>query len=330
MALLDRLETTRTQRETTRDRLTTASLTRLTAPDTTEKDFPGHARFALDNLDQLTSRPDQIKVLRQTILNLAVRGKLVEQDAEDEPAEGLLKRVKAEKARLVKEGIIRKKKAIPSSTTIDSEYDLPMGWAWARLNEIAQIGTGLTPSKAQPGYYQNGAIPWINSSSTSQVVISEAKYFVTALAVKECRLKMYPSGSLVVALYGQGKTRGQVAELGLDATVNQACAVVDWLPSFHEIKDYIRITLEQQYEEMRDTADGGPQPNLNVGKIKNRIVPLPPLAEQHRIVAKVDTLMDLCDKLEDASTAAKSTRARLLEVLFHDSLAQDTHSRGAA
>ena len=70
MALLDRLETTRTQRETTRDRLTTASLTRLTAPDTTEKDFPGHARFALDNLNQLTSRPDQIKVLRQTILNL--------------------------------------------------------------------------------------------------------------------------------------------------------------------------------------------------------------------------------------------------------------------
>ena len=73
MALLDRLETTRTQRETTRDRLTTASLTRLTAPDTTEKDFPGHARFALDNLDQLTSRPDQIKVELRQICGTACR-----------------------------------------------------------------------------------------------------------------------------------------------------------------------------------------------------------------------------------------------------------------
>ena len=74
MALLDRLETTRTQRESTRDRLTTTSLTRLTAPDTTEKVFPSHARFALEHLNQLTSLPDQIKVLRQTILDLGVRG----------------------------------------------------------------------------------------------------------------------------------------------------------------------------------------------------------------------------------------------------------------
>ena len=121
MALLDRLETTRTQRETTRDRLTTASLTRLTAPDTAEKEFPSHARFALDNLEQLTSRSDQLKVLRQTILNLAVRGKLVQQDSGDEPASELLRRIAQAKAaakqdsgdRRIKQTIVEKRHQKP-------------------------------------------------------------------------------------------------------------------------------------------------------------------------------------------------------------------------
>jgi type I restriction enzyme S subunit len=93
MALLDRLEAARTAREATRDRLTAASLARLTAPDADAADFPANARFALATLPALTTRPDQIKPLRQTILNLAVRGKLVEQDPTDEPASELLKRI---------------------------------------------------------------------------------------------------------------------------------------------------------------------------------------------------------------------------------------------
>jgi type I restriction enzyme, S subunit len=172
-------------------------------------------------------------------------------------------------------------------------------------------------------YYEGGDIPWINSSATSGNVIREAKFFVTQLAVKECRLKIFPAGSLVVALYGQGKTRGQVAELGLDATVNQACAVVQWLPSFHDIKGFVRLTLEQQYDAMRERAEGGPQPNLNVGKIRDRLFPLPPLAEQHRIVAKVDALMALCDRLEASLTAAAATRRRLLDALLAEALAPD-------
>ncbi len=100
MALCDRLEAARAEREATRDRLTAASLARLTAPDTDAETFRAHARFALDALPALTTRPDQIKQLRQTILNLAVRGKLVAQDANDEPASELLKRIAAEKAHL--------------------------------------------------------------------------------------------------------------------------------------------------------------------------------------------------------------------------------------
>ena len=108
MALCDRLEAARAEREATRDRLTAASLVRLDAPDPDPATFRVHAAFALENLAPLTTRLDQIKVLRQTILNLAVRGKLVEQDPKDEPAAELVRRLAAEKAQFVKEGVIRK------------------------------------------------------------------------------------------------------------------------------------------------------------------------------------------------------------------------------
>ena len=116
MGLCDRLEAARTGREATRDRLAAASLARLNAPD--PETFQDDARFALDALPALTTRPDQIKQLRQTILNLAVRGKLVPQDASDEPASELLKRIAKEKARLVKEGKAKRQNSLPDVTRI--------------------------------------------------------------------------------------------------------------------------------------------------------------------------------------------------------------------
>ena len=102
MALCDQLEAARTERETTRNRLAAASLARLNAPDPDPTTFQNHAAFALENLTPLTTRPDQLKALRQTILNLAICGKLVEQDSNDEPASELLRKIAAEKARLVR------------------------------------------------------------------------------------------------------------------------------------------------------------------------------------------------------------------------------------
>lgn len=319
MGLCDRLEAAREAREATRDRLAAASLARLNTPD--HYTFKDDACFTLDALPALTTRPDQIKRLRQTILNLAVRGKIVPQDPSDEPASELLKRIAKEKAGSKKSeagGVCNSPSEIDG---FDAQLNLPIGWAWATLGAITHIGTGLTPSKARSDYYEGGNIPWINSSATSEDVIQEARFFVTQKAVKECRLKIFPAGSLVVALYGQGKTRGQVAELGLDATVNQACAVVQWLPSFQEIKGFVSLTLAQQYDAMRERAEGGPQPNLNVGKIKDRHFPLPPLAEQHRIVAKVDALMTQCDRLEASLDQTAATRRRLLDALLAEALA---------
>ncbi len=308
MALCDQLEQARAGREAVRDRLTTASLARLTAPDADAEAFQSHARFALQSLPTLTTRPDQIKALRQTILNLAVRGKLVAQDAADEPAAELLTR-------------IRPKIKLQSDRSRPDEKDtLPQGWAWARIDELTDVGTGVTPSKSEPAYHSNGTVPWVNSAATNLPIIDSVEKFVTERAVKECRLKIYPQGSLVVALYGQGKTRGQVAELRIAATVNQACAVIVFPEGFESLRSYMQLSLTKQYAEMRSLAEGGAQPNLNLGKIKSLELPLPPLAEQHRIATKVDALMALCDQLEASLTTTATTCSKLLNALLHEAL----------
>lgn len=309
MALCDRLQAARVGREAVRDRLTATTLTRLTAPEADAETFPTpsfqtNARFALQTLPTLTTRPDQIKTLRQAILNLAVQGKLVEQDAADEPAAEL----------------VRKIGHISDSSPVHPEAELPIGWVWAKIDQLATVGTGVTPSKSEPAYHVGGTIPWVNSAATNLPVIHAVETFVTERAVKECRLKLYPAGSLVVALYGQGKTRGQAAELRIAATVNQACAVIQFSNGFESIRPFLHLSLKKQYEEMRSLAEGGAQPNLNLGKIKSKALPLPPLAEQHRIVARVDALMALCDQLEASLTTATTTRSRLLESLLHEAL----------
>lgn len=157
MALCDRLEEARKTREETRDKLTAASLARLTAPDTTAEDFPTHANFAVEALPALTTRPDQIKALSQTILNLAVRGKLVEQDPADEPASELLERIAGEKGRLVKAGEIRKQRTLPPIEDEETSFSLPSGWAWVRLGDLSQFVTSGSRDWAK--FYANqGAI----------------------------------------------------------------------------------------------------------------------------------------------------------------------------
>ena len=138
---------------------------------------------------------------------------------------------------------------------------------------------------------------------------------MTKAAVKAHRLRVYPPGTLLVALYGQGKTRGQVAELGISAAINQACAAICPLEGIQSMQPYLKLLLEKQYDEMRSLSAGGAQPNLNVQKIKEVCVPLPPLAEQHRIVAKVDQLMALVDQLEAQLTTSRATATKLLEAI---------------
>ena len=141
------------------------------------------------------------------------------------------------------------------------------------LGEIARVTSGMTPLKGNKAFYDGGTIPWITSGDLRQGLIIEAKQFVTQKAMDETSLKILPVGSLLVAMYGEGKTRGTVGELAIAATTNQACAGV----VLHDetLRSWVRLVLDANYGALRRLAAGGVQPNLNLSLVKGIKVPLP-------------------------------------------------------
>ena len=168
MALCDQLEAARAEREATRDRLTAASLVRLDAPDPDPATFRVHAAFALENLAPLTTRLDQIKALRQTILNLAVRGKLVEQDPADEPVEHSLRAIRSNRDEMIRNKELRREKPVSTVVEDTAPFDIPDNWKWVRVGDLALFTQYGTSAKAAPsdtgvpvltmGNIQDGAV----------------------------------------------------------------------------------------------------------------------------------------------------------------------------
>ncbi|MGH9549471.1 MAG: hypothetical protein ACRD3W_08850, partial [Terriglobales bacterium] len=196
MGLCDCLETARAEREATRDRLTAASLARLNAPD--PDTFHADSRFVLSALPALTARPDQIKQLRQTILNLAVRGKLVPQDRNDEPVSELLKRIAAEKARRVKQGTLREQKPLPPIKDEEVEFDLGEGWQWVRMADVIKLWNGFAFKSSD---FQSEGIPVIRIGDLQggEVALSDAVCVSDALAKTVGAEVWIPPDALLIA-----------------------------------------------------------------------------------------------------------------------------------
>jgi type I restriction enzyme S subunit len=319
MALCDQLEQRQEDSARTHGILVKTLLGALTTASGPSAFTEAWQRIAA-HFDTLFTTESSIDQLKQTILQLAVMGKLVEQDPEDEPADKLLIHISKQKEKLLKSGMIRKIKPCRKFRSNEIPYEVPLSWCWTMLGEITDIGTGSTPSRTEGKFWDNGTIPWVTSGSTSQERITNGDKLVTEAAVKEHRLRIYSPGTLLVALYGQGKTRGQVATLTIPATINQACAAICPLDRIKPMQDYIKLLLEKQYDEMRSLSAGGAQPNLNVQKIKELFVPLPPLAEQKRIVAKVDELMAICDRLKAKLKTAQETQVHLADSLVETAI----------
>ena len=182
---------------------------------------------------------------------------------------------------------------------IDDEisFEIPESWVWVRLEDISFVGTGSTPDRTNKEYY-TGSIPWVNSSLTQNDYILQTPEFISEKAIEETSCRIYPIGTLIVAMYGQGKTRGQVSELKIAAATNQACAAIQVYNC--DIKTFVKLFFKYNYTTIRRKASGGAQPNLNLLKIKKIVLPLPPLAEQKRIVAKIEELMPILHKYDKA------------------------------
>ena len=322
MALCDRLEAQQADAGNAHAQLVQALLGSLTqASDAI--DFATNWQRLVEHFHILFTTEPSIDALKQTMLQLAVMGKLVPQEPSDEPASKLLKRISEEKARLIAGGKLKKQRQPAPITETEKSFELPENWEWVRLEEIAQVGTGTTPLRTNPKYFAPATINWVTSGETSQDYIHESEQKVAPLALTETNLTVYPPHTLIIAMYGQGKTRGQISELLIDACTNQACAAIQLLDQDESHRRFVKYFFVKSYDDIRLLAAGGAQPNLNLGKIKEAVLPLPPVIEQHRIVAKVDQLMILCDQLKTRLTQARQLNEQLASTLVERALTED-------
>lgn len=218
-----------------------------------------------------------IKQAKSKILDLAIHGKLVPQDPNDEPASELLKRINP--------------KAV--ITCDNPQYGkLPKGWCETLLGNIGNWQSGATPSRLRKDYY-NGDIPWLKTGDLNDSVIKSIPETITRKALEETSVKLNPTGSVLIAMYGA--TIGKIGILALPATTNQACcACVDYMCD----KMFLFYFLLANRKRFIAMGGGGAQPNISKEKITNTHIPLPPLSEQHRIVAKIEELFAQLDKIE--------------------------------
>ncbi|MBT2536285.1 restriction endonuclease subunit S [Arthrobacter sp. ISL-69] len=153
-----------------------------------------------------------------------------------------------------------------------------------KMSDIARVGSGTTPLRSEAAYWTGGTIPWVTSGDLSQGNIRSVKGAITEKALRETSVKIWRPGTLLVAMYGEGKTRGTVAELQIPATSNQACAAIELREENIELRPWIRAILEARYAQMRSESSGGVQPNLSVGKIKSFEIPVPDAVTRARLL----------------------------------------------
>jgi len=284
----------------------------------------------LDNgIANFKKAQEQLKRYRQSVLKNACEGRLVPTEAElarnegrdYEPAEVLLARILEERREKWNGKGKYKEPAAPDTSGL---AELPDGWVWANVGQIAIVGTGATPLTSEKEYYENGTIPWITSSALNDSYIKEPNNFVTEKALQETNISLYPKHTMLVAMYGEGKTRGKCSELLIEASTNQAIAALVLDGSSGACRYFLKIFLIKNYDATRMKSSGGVQPNLNLGLVRKVINPLPPLAEQQRIVTEVERCLSLCDNMEttiaESLQKAESLRQSILKKAFEGKL----------
>lgn len=314
--LCDRLEAANSEREATRDRFTAASLARLNAPD--PDTFYDDTRFALDALLALTARADQINQFRQTILNLAVRGKLVPQDPTDEAVPELLNRIAAEKA-----GSRR------SAVAIDSRlwpFAIPSSWKWVALGELVVAGpqNGISPKPTK----RDDAPMAITLTATTSGVFDPTRFKRVEIDIPDDSDLWLREGDL---LFQRGNTREYVGIAAIYNGPPRTFLFPDLIMRVRlsDLLDLRFIHLAaisppaRAYFAANASGASATMPKINQTTLVLLPVPLPPIAEQRRIVEKIDELMALCGCLEANLATADETRRRLLEVLLAEALTPD-------
>ena len=255
--------------------------------------------------------------LRQAILQAAVQGKLVPQNSQDEPASDLLAHIQTEKAQLLKQGEIKKEKPLPPIEEDEPPFALPSGWSWCRLGElVSKVGSGSTPTGGKNAYSPTG-IKFLRSQNVynSGLVLQNVAFISDSLH-KKMRGSEVKAHDILLNITGASIGRSCIIPEGFDtANVNQHVCIIRLIN--HNLINFIHLLLISPVlqQTIMNTQVGVSREGLSAEKIKHFLIPLPPLAEQHRIVAKANLFMSMCDELEAAEKELDSLEANLAEYL---------------
>jgi type I restriction enzyme S subunit len=318
MALCDRLERAQRGRETRRDRLVEASLHRLSHPHetSTPQEFREDAKCYLRHLKHLTTRPSHVKQLRQSILNLAVRGRLVSQDLNDEPASELLKRIQAEKFKLIERGILRREKPLAPVTEAEVPFIVPASWRWSRLGTVSLLTEYGTSVKSE---HANDGVPVVKMGDIQggQVVLGGQKRVPRQIKdLPQLFLKRFD------LLYNRTNSAELVGKTGIYVGDDDAFTFASYLIRIRFFENlisplYANHAMNAPYfrttQILPELQQQCGQANVNGSKLRNMAIPIPHTLEQLRIVTTVGELMTLCDQLETQIIAGQAESALLTE-----------------
>jgi type I restriction enzyme, S subunit len=329
MVLCDQLEAARQERRQGQQRLVAASLQRLNQPAEDPESFRQQAGFALEVLPRLTSTPAQIKQLRQAILNLAVRGKLVEQDPEDEPASLLL--AQKDKDQRPKHGDLERVRQQENGLSRVDAVSLPTAWQCIAMKEVCVLVT--SGSRGWAEFYSDDGPGFIRAQNIrfGNLKLEDLAHVAPPRNSEGQRTKVQV-GDLLIVITGAGVTNPALLDCDLgEAYVSQHVALVR--PVNATLSRWLLLCLMAEdggRGELLECAYGSGKPGLNLTNLRELSIPLPPLAEQHRIVAKVDELMALCAQLEQQLNAGEQLSRKLLEAVLQEALVEPEKALGVA
>lgn len=284
-------------------------------------------RIVDDVNTRLDKIPTALKRARQSILNQAITGELTKDWREIHHnynhADDLIRDIQDNRK---KQYEVDCKKAKFTGNKTPKKLFLPeykhlissvQNWGKCYLANIFSVETGSTPLRSNDLYYKDGNIPWIKTGEVQNCEIYRAEEYITEKALKETNVKLFPVNTLLIAMYGEGKTRGQVGRMKINATTNQACAALVNSNIDYVLNEYVFYYCLSKYNELRRLAVGGNQPNLNLEKIKMWEIDIPPLEEQTEIVRRVKLAFEKLDKIESRYRKAKEYSDKLTQSILN-------------
>ena len=264
-----------------------------------------------------------LKRYRASVLKSACEGKLVSTEAELARSEGrdyetadrLLARILSERrAQWESQKNRRGKYKQPTPLDTTDLLELPEGWVWSRIGEIFEVYVGSTPKRARSDFW-NGDIPWVSSGEVSFSRIKATRECITEVGLKNSSVTLHPKGTVLLGMIGEGKTRGQVSILEIPACNNQNSAAIRVSES-GLLPEYVFYYLWGQYDATRRIGSGNNQPALNKSRVQELLIPLPPLVEQHRIIAEVERRLSVIQQAEAAVEMGQKRVERLRQSIL--------------